>query len=392
MISVHHIGARSGSHPFPLYEKFESEIFYVMYDADPNCIEQIDEKFRNGNATYKVINAGVGKKKENKKLNINYDPNTSSFLKVNQKFLNFYYPTPHGYDYVVDDSYSLVSECDVNLESLDELCDKNNVPFPDLLSMDTQGTELDILKGAQTALSNTVAVVTEVGFVPIYDGQPLFGDIDQYLSNQGFIFCRFYGWQSEMSPYRGALGVRGKGIMASADALYLKSPDFICEMNVADEIKYIMLMKLSYIALAYGMLEYSLQCLIFSQNYSENIPVESEIFKFMSKFYTETLSYKKTPKIFSDVYKVEQSMNRFVTRENGKIKYFKVKKLIKNSVFYTFLTFYRKIKTRMKHLFVTAICTARVRFSKNSSIEKLLIEYGMGNIATEIKKNRILAL
>ncbi len=85
MISVHHIGARSGSHPFPLYEKFESEIFYVMYDADPNCIEQIDEKFRNGNAAYKVINAGIGRKK---KLNINYDPNTSSFLKIKYVFLS----------------------------------------------------------------------------------------------------------------------------------------------------------------------------------------------------------------------------------------------------------------------------------------------------------------
>ena len=79
MINVHHVGARSGSHSFLLNKKFENEIYLVMYDADENCIEQIEDELKQSNVKYKVINSGVGEKSETRNLFLNYDPNTSSF-------------------------------------------------------------------------------------------------------------------------------------------------------------------------------------------------------------------------------------------------------------------------------------------------------------------------
>ena len=63
----------------------------------------------------------------------------------------------------------------------------------DYLKMDVQGAELDILRGAQRALSSVLVVHTEVAFVEMYRGQPLFADVDAELRRHGFMFHRFMG-------------------------------------------------------------------------------------------------------------------------------------------------------------------------------------------------------
>jgi len=61
------------------------------------------------------------------------------------------------------------------------------------LKLDVQGAELDILKGAQRLIASVLVVHTEVAFVPLYRGQPLFGDVDSELRRHGFVFHRFMG-------------------------------------------------------------------------------------------------------------------------------------------------------------------------------------------------------
>jgi FkbM family methyltransferase len=56
----------------------------------------------------------------------------------------------------------------------------------DLLKLDTQGSELDILKGAMATLTDVVLVMSEVCFNPFYEEQPLFGDVDRWLRGRGF--------------------------------------------------------------------------------------------------------------------------------------------------------------------------------------------------------------
>lgn len=57
----------------------------------------------------------------------------------------------------------------------------------DFLKLDVQGAELDILQGAPTLLERVVVVNTEVEFVPLYKGQPLFADVDAFLRSRGFL-------------------------------------------------------------------------------------------------------------------------------------------------------------------------------------------------------------
>ena len=63
----------------------------------------------------------------------------------------------------------------------------------DLLKLDTQGSEAEILTHASETLKRCLIIQTEVEFVPLYENQPLFADVDQYLRRNGFMFHRFLG-------------------------------------------------------------------------------------------------------------------------------------------------------------------------------------------------------
>ncbi|MCW5963746.1 MAG: FkbM family methyltransferase [Bryobacterales bacterium] len=79
-------------------------------------------------------------------------------------------------------------ELDIGTSRLDDIA---GLPPLHYLKMDVQGAELMILQNALRQLESTVLLHLEVEFVPLYLGQPLFGDIDCFLRQQGFQFHRF---------------------------------------------------------------------------------------------------------------------------------------------------------------------------------------------------------
>lgn len=78
----------------------------------------------------------------------------------------------------------------IEVTTLDEWASANHVDEIDFLKLDTQGAELDILRGGQRLLRTVRALEVEVEFNPIYLGQPLFGDVDQCLRSLGFVLWR----------------------------------------------------------------------------------------------------------------------------------------------------------------------------------------------------------
>jgi len=64
---------------------------------------------------------------------------------------------------------------------------KYDRPTPELIKLDTQGSELDILSSLDDAHWPSVLVVeTEVEFLELYKGQPMFRDVDAFLAAKGF--------------------------------------------------------------------------------------------------------------------------------------------------------------------------------------------------------------
>jgi hypothetical protein len=94
--------------------------------------------------------------------------------------------------YGTSDHYAIVHTEEITVTTLDALTTAGTVPFANIIKLDTQGSELDILKGAAQSLSESViAIETEVEFVPLYKGQPLFGDVDAFLRSAGYELMGF---------------------------------------------------------------------------------------------------------------------------------------------------------------------------------------------------------
>lgn len=78
------------------------------------------------------------------------------------------------------------TEIQVQQISLDSWRRENNISPVDMIWMDTQGGELDVLKGAADTLSDVKVIFTEVGIGSYYQGQSLKPEIDAYLASMGF--------------------------------------------------------------------------------------------------------------------------------------------------------------------------------------------------------------
>ena len=110
--------------------------------------------------------------------------------------------------------------------TLDTLADLPNL---DLLKMDLQGGELEVLRGGLSKLSEAVAVVAEVRFHRIYEGEPMFGDLDVELRAQGFKLHKFLFTKSVMMPHAHEdQVVRPKltSQLLDGDAVYIRDADY----------------------------------------------------------------------------------------------------------------------------------------------------------------------
>ena len=68
----------------------------------------------------------------------------------------------------------------------------DDLSYGEIIKIDTQGTELEILKaGLRTLTQRTYAIMTEVSFAELYKGQALFSDVESFLRPLGF---KFYGF------------------------------------------------------------------------------------------------------------------------------------------------------------------------------------------------------
>ena len=84
-----------------------------------------------------------------------------------------------------------VAEQKVKIKRLSDLIDNKEIKNPDLIKIDVQGFELEVLKGLDRHLIASTYLIIEVSFRKYYEGQPLFIDIANYLSNFGFNIYAF---------------------------------------------------------------------------------------------------------------------------------------------------------------------------------------------------------
>lgn len=75
----------------------------------------------------------------------------------------------------------------VRMVKLDSLDEKNNLKDNILLKIDVQGTELDVLEGAEQLISKCEVILLEVSFFKFLEINPEFFDVIFYMKKKGFV-------------------------------------------------------------------------------------------------------------------------------------------------------------------------------------------------------------
>jgi FkbM family methyltransferase len=127
----------------------------------------------------KYLPYAIGDGKEHT-LNITNVPMTSSIFKPDSETLDLF---QH-----LGDLTQVVKEEVISTKRLDDIAELGHIDF---IKMDIQGAELMALEHAVETIKHTSVIQCEVEFVELYEGQPLFADVDTFLRSQGFCFLKF---------------------------------------------------------------------------------------------------------------------------------------------------------------------------------------------------------
>lgn len=75
---------------------------------------------------------------------------------------------------------------EVDILRLDDFIMDFDMRRPILLKLDVQGYEKEVLKGAEKTLNRVNYIILETSFCKLYENQPLFDELHEYIKNFGF--------------------------------------------------------------------------------------------------------------------------------------------------------------------------------------------------------------
>jgi FkbM family methyltransferase len=187
-----------------------------------------------------VIPKAAGTEAGTATLHVTKKPGMSSLLPPNEEVVRRY-SARRGFE--------LEATVEVPVVSLDAAAEEYGFTDACLIKVDTQGTELDILRsGERLVRESLLGVYVETLFRPFYVGQSLFSDIDAYLRERGFVLMSLRRTQQRPHGYRAEFYSRREVLWAHC--LYLRDPS-----SVAAGTDLLRVQRFLAIALAYGYLD-----------------------------------------------------------------------------------------------------------------------------------------
>ncbi len=197
------VGARGGIDP--RWAPFHSCLDVIAFEPDPIECAALNARSYPYRISHLPVALGAANH-QSATLHITRAPGCSSLLTPNQEMCGQF---PFG-EYM-----QVVKSVPVTVERMDSVVTEQ----PDVMKLDTQGTELHILQGAGALLDDTIAVELEVEFVEQYVKQPLFADVDAFMRSKGFQLrgLRRTYWRAKAAHSHSA-----GGQIIHGDALYFR--------------------------------------------------------------------------------------------------------------------------------------------------------------------------
>ena len=177
-IDIVDIGANLVDGEAPYKPLLDSGLAHVYgFEPNPDALARLNA-IKGQNETYFSNAVYDGAQQE---LRVCESQGMTSLLEPNMNLLSYFHGFPEWGKVVERKSIPTVR--------LDDFSEIKNL---DYLKIDIQGGELEVFRNGTNRLKECLVIQTEVEFLPMYEGQPLFSEVELYLRELGFTFHKFF--------------------------------------------------------------------------------------------------------------------------------------------------------------------------------------------------------
>jgi FkbM family methyltransferase len=218
---------------------------------EPDARSQEEPVLKNGSRRLSFPTA-LGERRGEQTLYLTHAPFASSLYRHNSDLLR---------SFVVWPWHEPAGEATVQIDTLDNCIGRHPDWRPDFLKVDTEGADLDVLRGAGHVLDGLLGLQVEVSFQQRHLDAPHFADIDVFLRDRGFVLYHLKRehWLRANLTY----GANTRPQLIWADAIYFPSRERIFEL-LSQPSPEIVLTKLVVLLLAYGAHDFAQEIVFLS--------------------------------------------------------------------------------------------------------------------------------
>lgn len=217
-IRIVDVGANPIERPAPYRPLLDRGLARVVgFDPHPAAVRRLND-LKGPRETYLPLAVGDGTERS---LYVCAAEGMTSLFEPNPEILNLFYGFPE---------WGTVKE--VRTVKTVRLDDVPEVEGVDYLKLDIQGSELLVLENATRCLSSCLVIQLEVEFLPLYKGQPLFSEVEQFLRARGFTPHKFWPLKSRaLKPL-----VVGDNIRTNYGQLFWADAVFVRDLTRLDRL------------------------------------------------------------------------------------------------------------------------------------------------------------
>jgi len=168
------VGARGGFEPH--WSLYRDQVRLLGFEVDVKECERLNQQVsKSGNRFFPfALHQDRGKRT----FYVTAFPDSSGFYSPDMQFWQRF-----------PDEVNVVVEKTIQMDTVDfdSFASENDIDSVDFIKLDTEGSELDILKGAIKFIKKSVLGLSiEVEFLQAHKEQPVFSDVDSFLKPLGF--------------------------------------------------------------------------------------------------------------------------------------------------------------------------------------------------------------
>lgn len=184
---------------------------YVTCEPDRDEAARLADAHRHAWHQFTVVPAAIGGSIGDAPMYVTKKAGMSSLLEPDPAVVQ---------RFVRSDRFEVIGSVRVPTLTLDAAAAAHAFTDACFLKLDTQGTELDILRSGPDVMRTVVGVSVEMAFRPFYRGQPVFGEVDAFLRALGFELFQLERTNVRHAPAH--LDLVSERVTTYAHALYFR--------------------------------------------------------------------------------------------------------------------------------------------------------------------------